>query len=172
MLKLTGAMLIVFATTGMGIAKGRELQMYLKELEQLRQVFLMLKSEIKYTKSPLGEAFFHIGKRIGKEQGTWLLAVSEQMEKKLGITFFSLWTASVDTYLNKTKLKRQDLEQIKALGMNMGYLDEEMQIGTIDLYLEQLEIELRKTREELVTKRKLCNCLGVMGGIFLVIVLI
>ena len=61
---------------------------------------------------------------------------------------------------------------MKAIGMQMGYLDEQMQLGTIDLYLEQLSFVIEKAREELVMKKRLCNCLAVTGGIFLVIILI
>ena len=74
--------------------------------------------------------------------------------------------------LIKSQLKSKDREELKAIGMQMGYLDEQMQLGTIDLYLEQLSFVIEKAREELVMKKRLCNCLGVMGGIFLVIILI
>ena len=83
-----------------------------------------------------------------------------------------MWTESIDRCLIKSQLKNKDKEELKAIGKQMGYLDEQMQLGTIDLYLEQLSFVIQKTREELVMKKRLCNCLGVMGGIFLVIILI
>ena len=98
--------------------------------------------------------------------------MAEQIEEKAGATFFELWTESIDRCLIKSQLKNKDKEELKAIGMQMGYLDEQMQLGTIDLYLEQLSFVIQKTREELVMKKRLCNCLGVMGGIFLVIILI
>ena len=98
--------------------------------------------------------------------------LAEQIEEKAGATFFELWTESIDRCLIKSQLKNKDKEELKAIGMQMGYLDEQMQLGTIDLYLEQLSFVIQKTREELVMKKRLCNCLGVMGGIFLVIILI
>ena len=54
----------------------------------------------------------------------------------------------------------------------MGYLDREMQVGAIDLYLEQLKLNIRKMQEELPEKRRILNCLGVMGGIFVAVVLV
>lgn len=172
MQKIVGSILIVAASTGIGFLKGMDMQKYLKELQELKQLFLMLRSEIKYTKAPLGEAFFHIGKRLEGSFGKWLLMVARQLEEKSGNTFSVLWNQSVESVLVETKLKKTDTERLKSLGMNMGYLDAEMQLGTIDLYLEQLEVEIRRTREALETKKRLCNCLGVMGGIFLVIVFI
>lgn len=57
MQKIIGCVLIIAASTGMGYLKGLDLQRYLTEMQELRQLFCMLKSEIKYTKAPLGEAF-------------------------------------------------------------------------------------------------------------------
>lgn len=172
MQKIIGSILIIASSTGIGILKGMDMQKYLKELQVLKQLLLMLRSEIKYTKSPLGEAFFHIGKRMEDVFGKWFLLLARELEEKSGRTFADLWNRSIDDALVETKLKEQDLIQLKSLGRNMGYLDEEMQLGTIDLYLEQLNLEIQRTREELETKKKLCNCLGVMGGIFLVIIFV
>lgn len=65
MQKLIGCILIIFAGAGMGWMKGMELKKHLSEVEKVRQMFLMLRSEIKHIKSPLPEAFRHIGKRMG-----------------------------------------------------------------------------------------------------------
>ena len=54
----------------------------------------------------------------------------------------------------------------------MGYLDEEMQIGTIDLYVEQLEREIQCLQKEFAVEKRLCHCLGILGGIFLAVILI
>ena len=64
MQRIMGAILIIFASGGIGVTKGIELQKYLRELEQLKQLFWMLKREIQYTKAPFSEAFSHIGRRM------------------------------------------------------------------------------------------------------------
>ena len=172
MQKIVGAVLILMASGGIGVAKGLDIQNYLKELEQLKQVFWILRREIQYTKTPFPEAFSRIGRRAGGVLGEWMLFLAEQLEERAGVTFFQLWTASIDHCFKKSKLKQKDREMLKEMGMQMGYLDEKMQLGTIDLYLEQLDFVIQKTRAETATKKRLCNCLGVMGGIFLVIILI
>ena len=60
MLKLIGVLLIVMAGGGMGLKKGAELSKELAELQELRRIFLMLRSEIEYTKAPLGLSLIHI----------------------------------------------------------------------------------------------------------------
>ena len=69
MQRIMGAILIIFASGGIGVTKGIELQKYLRELEQLKQIFWMLKREIQYTKAPFSEAFSHIGRRMEGAQG-------------------------------------------------------------------------------------------------------
>lgn len=170
--KLIGSIMIVAAGTGIGFLSGMDLQKYLAEIQCLGQIFLMLKSEITYTKAPLGEAFWNIGNRVPGNYGIWLQELSKRLEKKSGNTFLQLWKETIDVFLKDTRLKKSDLEKLKAMGMHMGYLDEEMQLGTIGLYLEELNEEIKRTREELAMKRRLYNCLGVMGGIFLAVVLI
>lgn len=172
MQKFIGCVLIVLASSGMGYFRGMELQQHLSEIEGIRQLFLMLRSEIKYTKAPLGEAFYHIGRRMDGIYKKWLDGLAEKLEEKSGAVFTNVWSESIDTYLKGTCLQKEDLKQLKEVGAHMGYLDEEMQIGAIDLFLEQLEVEIQVMRQNIATQRRLCNCLGVMGGVFLAVVLI
>ena len=67
---------------------------------------------------------------------------------------------------DKVAVKKQDKEELKAIGMQMGYLDEQMQLGTIDLYLEQLSFVIQKTREELVMKKATMQLSWSDGGDF------
>lgn len=172
MLKLIGCVLIIFASSGMGYLKGMELKKHLVEVEKMRQMFLMLRSEIRHIKSPLPEAFRHIGKRMGGVYESWLLDLSEQLIRKSGVTFMELWSNSIEKHWKGGNLKEGDMEKLKAAGEHMGYLDEEMQVGTIDLYVEQLEQEIQRLQNEFAVEKKLYHCLGVMGGIFLAVVLI
>ena len=104
MQRIMGAILIIFASGGIGVTKGIELQKYLRELEQLKQIFWMLKREIQYTKAPFSEAFSHIGRRMEGAQGEWLLYLARQIEEKAGATFFqSVSYTHLDVY------KRQEL---------------------------------------------------------------
>lgn len=169
MRKIIGSVLIFLASTGIGMAKATELQQYVKELESLRQLFLMLQSEISYTKATLGEAFLHMARKQNGILKIWLIKLSEALEEKSGMSFSELWNASIVDSFQKSHLKKEDMQELMNLGMQMGYLDENMQLGVINLYLEQLELTIQRTREELLPKKRLYHSLGVMGGIFLII---
>ena len=131
----------------------------------------MLCGEIKYTKVPFQEAFGHISRRQMGDYQKWLAELSHMLEERVSLSFTELWERAIENNLQDTALKKEDINQLKILGANMGYLDEEMQLNTLQLYLDQLDGEIQTAQGSLAEKRRLCNCLGVMGGILIVIVL-
>ena len=58
------------------------------------------------------------------------------------------------------------------MGAFLGYLDKDMQLGTLDLYLQELAGEIKAAQESIPGKQKVCRSLGIMGGLFLVLLLI
>ena len=51
-------------------------------------------------------------------------------------------------------------------------IDIEMQVKTLDLYLEQMEQKMEDMRTEQKERIRLYQCVGVTGGIFLAIILL
>ncbi|MBQ8802437.1 MAG: stage III sporulation protein AB [Tyzzerella sp.] len=166
MQKLIGCVLVFFACSGMGICKGLELKSHLKELEELKQLFVLLKSELQYTRAPFAEVFRKIGKKTQGELGAWITGLCKSLEEKGTGTFYEIWCDSIEQALGNTYLKKEEKEELKNLGKNLEYIE------SIGLYIEQLEYNIKNTREEYQTKRKLCQSMGIMGGIFLVILLL
>ena len=54
---------------------------------------------------------------------------------------------------------------------HLGYLDVDMQERTLKLYLEQLDLTIDYLRQNQREKCRLYTSLGIMGGMFLVIVM-
>ena len=61
MLKIVGCIVILASCTGLGFSKSSEMQSHLDELEELKKIFYLLKSELQYTKAPFAEVFEKIG---------------------------------------------------------------------------------------------------------------
>ena len=62
-------------------------------------------------------------------------------------------------------------EALQLLHLQIGYLDLEMQQKTLALYLEELERAIEQLRREEPEKKRLCWGLGILGGLFLAVVL-
>lgn len=79
---------------------------------------------------------------------------------------------SVDNYLKELHLKSEHSIQLKELGTYLGKMDSVSESRNLQLYIDRLELEIEKVREGLASKKRIGNCLGIMGGLFLIVVLI
>lgn len=164
--KWLGSILIITACSGIGLCKGQEMQWHLKELEQIKQLFYLLRSELQYTKAPLAEVFERIGRKTGGKYGEWLLALSGRLQEKGTGSFWNIWCLSLEKDLRGSYLQPKEIEELKNVGKNLSYFE------SMDLYIEQLEYNIQNVRESYQSKRKLCQSMGIMGGVFLVILLL
>lgn len=166
MLKLIGSILILAACSGIGFSKSQEMKQHLDELEELKKLFYLLRSELQYTRAPFAEIFVKVGQKINNPYKEWILQLSNRIANKNGSSFWEIWYTSITEDLQKSRLKEEDLEELKQVGKNLEYIE------SIDLYIEQMEYKIKHTRESYRSKRKLSQSLGIMGGIFLVILLL
>lgn len=171
MTKIAGALLIVAATTLMGRKAAWEIEEEYRQMQYVQQLIYMLQSEIKYSRAYLGEAFLHIREWAKEPYRSWLGTMSRQMECKDQGLFSLIWERGISQYLGETKLPDEELRRLAELGGKLGTADMEMQLKTLELYQEQVALALSEKREGMRTKIRLCHCLGVMGGIFLTVLL-
>lgn len=172
-MKLFGLCLIFCASCGLGFRMSGMIAQRYEELKTLKRVMIMLRGEIKHNHAELGEAFCVIGKRIEGVYGRWLLYLSKRMEEKDGQSMADLFEQSVNEILKKKSgLRKSDLERLCQLGENLGYLDREMQLSTVDYYMEQLEADREELGKHIKEQRKLCQCMGIICGLFFVLLLL
>lgn len=171
MLRFIGGVLIITATTGAGILYGMELQNYLEKLLYVRHIIYMLKGELEYSCVPLSEVFGRVSVRVKEPYKHWLSAMEKQVENREEDAFLKIWMRSVDKYLKELHLKSEHSIQLKELGTCLGQMDGASESRNLQLYLGRLELEIEKVREGMAAKKRIGNCLGVMSGIFLVVLL-
>lgn len=172
MLKIAGSILIIVASTGIGFTSGRDLKVRLDNLRYIKKLMLMLKGEIKYLKAPLGEAFFNVGKRAKAPFDLFFHKIATEIDSLACESFYDIWCKYIDEELTKIKLNKKDCLTLKRVGEHLGYMDKEMQLGMIDLYVEQLEEEIKISKESIDEKIRVYNCLGVTVGIFAVLIML
>ena len=122
MIKGIGALLILASAAGIGVSFGNDLKGRCMELRMLKQMIYMLRGEIKYTKTPLPEAFASIAVRMREPFGSFLEELAEQMGNSGKGSFGELWQDRIKARLSGTHLKREDKEQLGGLGEVLGYL--------------------------------------------------
>ena len=92
---------------------------------------------------------------------------SRQFRKQTGQAFYHSLIA-----VRLRHAKQDMLESLIRLGGELGTIDIEMQVRTLDLYLEQMEQKMEDMRTEQKEKIRLYQCIGVTGGVFLAIILL
>jgi stage III sporulation protein AB len=172
MIKILGIVIMVCSSIGIGRSYSRGLTKNVEQLKKMKKMIYILKSEIKYSKAPLPEAFENLSERVEEPLRSFLSSVSAKLNQLSGRTFREIWEEEVEDKLQDSYLTKEDKEQLKRMGESMGYLDSEMQDNTLELYLEQLEISIEESRQTAAVKSKVYNCLGVTIGLFLAIILI
>jgi len=158
--------MVIAVCTALGFEKSRELQMHLKQQEELKRLFMIIHNELKVTKATLSEIFLKASKKTETPYKEWLNKLAKQLEICGAGTFMELWKNSIQISLGKTTLRKDEIYELEQVGLGIQYID------TLELYLNQLDFSIQNTREELKAKKKLYQSMGIMCGIFLVIVLL
>ncbi len=172
MQRIMGCILIIGATTGGGLLYGSELKQYLEKLLYIRHIIYLIKGELEYSRAPLGEIFGALSVRVREPYRTWMRALERKLEEREEQDFAKIWNRSIDQHLKELHLKTAHSIQLKELGTFLGQLDGDTMSRTMQLYLNRLELEIEKAREGMADKMRMGRWLGVMGGIFLIVILI
>lgn len=166
LLKLIGSICIIVSCTSIGFSRSIDLNKQLEELETLKHMFYLLKKELEYTHGTFEEIFSNIGSKITGKYGAWITELAETLRQKPQVQFEVIWQESIETDLKNTKIQEKDMKELVKIGKYLGRLE------SIELYINQLEYEIKIRREEYRSKRKLYQSMGIAGGIFLVILLL
>lgn len=171
MQKLIGCILILSATTAGGILYGVEQQQYLEKLMYIRRILELIQGEIEYSASPLSEIFGKTARRVQEPYRSWMMDLERRVEARSGQLFSEIWEESMKVHLKDLHLKSRHMGALLEMGMYIGQMDVRMGRTSMQMYLENLEAEIEQTRQEITAKKRIGNWLGVMSGLFLVIVL-
>lgn len=110
-LKSIGALLIIFSSSAIGFRLSSDLKYRIEELSVLKKIALMLRGEIKYTSTPLFEAFSVIGNRIKSPYKEFLLETAKELEELNGTSFAVIWGGDAEKAFRKNKTIREGFGQ-------------------------------------------------------------
>lgn len=165
-----GILLTVLSSSALGFGASMGLAGRVRNLREMQKMMELLKGEIRYFAVPLQEAFAAVALRCPEPFAEFLKKTAQEMECRDGRTLAVILDENSKVLRKETGLRPDDIQQFLRAGAGLGYLDQEMQLRTISVYLEELERECRMAEEEYQGKGKVYRCLGVMGGLFLAVV--
>lgn len=171
-MKIIGCILVIASSTGMGFFFSNELRCRIDDLKELRKLVALLRGDIRYANTPLPEAISSINRRHDGSFSAFFRYVSEKLHELSGHTFSEIWRNATEKELTNTSLSKKDKLHLIQFGENLGYLDKDMQMNTFDLYISQLEDEIQELSKTAKEKAYLYNTLGIMAGLFIIIIMI
>lgn len=170
-MKTAGIILILFSGTGLGLCKSMELTARLRILEELVQLLLLLKGEIRCTGATLEDAFGDVAAKMSGEYRLFLTETARRLQKRPGITFDTIFRECAIRNLPLQKLSVQERESFLSLGEKLGYLDREMQVAQLTLLEEELGGRIRSLKSAMPKQQKTYRSMGILGGMLLAILL-
>ena len=171
MQKLIGSILVLPAPAGAGYLYGEGLKDYLRQMEYLRYIAGMIRGQLEYTGAPLQELLMDVSAKIKEPYKSWLEHTARRTAKRTDADFTEIWKGCVEKDLGAAGLKKEHREWIRDFGAFLGQGDRETMGRSIELSMKQMDLMIRQQRGELAGKRKIGNWLGVMSGLFLIILL-
>lgn len=172
MIKLCGSVLIVAATTLLGIRRADDYREEYRQMEYLKRLLYILESEIRYAREPLGEIFAHMAGHAREPYRSWLSSMQQEIEQREQDSFAGIWRASIRGHLKRCGLPGRELDRLAELGEQLGTADLKLELTILAGFQEHLSVRMRELRGEMQMRVKLCHWLGVMSGMFLAILLL
>lgn len=171
MLKILGCVIVLASSFGLGIFYYRQEQWHLISLRRLYQCILQLQGEICYHLTTLPEAFCNVGRKQENEIGDWWRDVGlllDTGEEQL----VEVISGTMSTLQDVGHFQGEDMQILRELMRSLGYLDVTMQERGLTLSLQRLEDVIQRAETATREKKKLYTMLGILGGCFLVIILL
>lgn len=172
LLKVVGCLMIMAASSGYGLTKGLEYKRQVEEMSRIERIIWQLRGEISYMKAPLPDVFYRVGGRLTEPYKEWMYSLSEELKGYSMESFKEIWERVTRDKLRGISLPKSEWDELLRLGAQMGYLDIRMQETALEWYGNQMQGRETAMRDVLAQKKRLFGYLGVMGGVFLVILLI
>ena len=171
-MKILGACLVILSCTSLGLYFSSLVQGRVSDLKAMKKNITILRGDIKYGNTTLPEAIGALARRNTDNFKEFFAGIEEELMNASGLSFIQIWDKGINTSLKNSYMNHNDREQLNRLGETLGYLDKEMQLKTIDFYMEQLDHELVDAVNTMKEKTRLYNMLGILSGLFLTVVLI
>lgn len=171
LLKLCGSLFVMIACGLLGLRLSNEYEGRIIRLNNFEKMIKVLKNEIAYNNESILEAINRSANSEDKYINQFLFYVQE-VYKEGNISLKQAWIVATDSKLKKVGLKESDLDLIRQIGTNLGVTCRATQLDYIDNFIAKIEMveeELYGQKEE---KCKLYKSMGVMTGLFIVILFI
>lgn len=142
-----------------------------KHIRQLKNALQILEAEIVYSHLPLKDAFYNISSQIPEPLKSFFnsLYVTLKAERN---SLYGVWDHQVAQLMKTSSLGANEAEILRQFGRTLGQHDVTQQQKHIQLAVYHLDRELENARDSQFKYSKMAKSLGILCGLFIVLLLI
>ncbi|MFZ3577152.1 stage III sporulation protein SpoIIIAB [Virgibacillus sp. DJP39] len=166
-----GAVLFIGTTTWIGFEVSNRFRERPKLIRQLKNALQILEAEILYSQLSLRDAFASIAKQLPDPTKSFFesLAISLGEEKT---DLYRVWSEQVNVLDQTSAIGKNEQEILNQFGRTLGQHDFSQQQKHIQLAVHHLDRELEEARDNEFKYSKMAKSLGLLCGLFIVLLLI
>lgn len=154
---------------GLGFDMSGKLGRRRRMLEMILRMIILLRGEIRYGNKSLYDAFTGASGKLEGKYREFFILTAQEMKRNAGRSFGEIFRECAEKCLNLDCLSQEEREQFCSLGDRLGYLGLEMQMKQLDQMEKETEYAIRELEKDFREKRKLYRSMGILGGIFAVV---
>lgn len=170
MYKAVLCLIIILSSGFLGLYKASLLSQRVKELQELREILMMLHTEISYMKDPLPVIFRRLGEGRCTLPAQILHNCSVLMNESKDMQY--CWSASVELFAKTSCLTSEDIDVIYNLGLQLGRSSVQGQLDLLAMTGTKLKMQLKDADENKRTKGKMYAGMGFFIGIIIAVIFI
>jgi len=171
MIKLIGALCIVFAGTMLGMYQSLQLSARPRQIRQSIQCLQRLETEIVYGVTPLPQALHAVAGAASGPLRSLFEAASRGLMGKEAASMREAWEEAMASNWSHTSMKQAEKEIFLQLGTLLGISDREDQMKHLKLAVRQLQGEELAAAEEQKRYGGMWRSLGLLSGVLIVILM-
>ena len=140
-------------------------------MQDCERALLILQGEMEYGHTPLMEACEEVSVRIGGIVGSFFAQIAKKLNTHEG-ALETIWCQTARKVLTKSQMEKEEREEWEKLGGTLGYLDLEMQVSTIQIYVRRLKLRMEQTEKESHERLRMYPVIGAFSGVLICLLLV
>lgn len=170
-MKWIGALLFIFMSTWIGFEWSSKLDRRPKQIRQFKDALKILEAEMLYSQMPLAEAFKSIAHQTPNPVRLFFKQIVTDLTTD-PTDFLTVWDQNVKNLSHITSFENNEIEILQQFGRTLGQHDYLQQQKHIKLTITHLDRELEEARDNQRKYGKMAKSLGLLCGLFIVLLLI
>lgn len=170
MIKFIGIVFIISGGMLTGHYFAEKSLMRIHILEELEQALQFMYGEIEYAAADITGIFAGLSERSRYCKDFWIY-MYDRLSENEGGALYSIWEEGLYRSTWSKYLLYEDRLFMGETGKNIGNLDRQSQLHTLEIFKKRLNNIILAAKSEYKGKAKVCHAAGAAAGIFLSILL-